>query len=96
MNKMNKQDSIIGNLHLNILKPAELTIDQFRQQCEIVNGWVFDIVEKYSGSIAAEHGVGLLKKKYLHHSRSATEIAYLKAIKKSFDPNGVMNPGKLI
>lgn len=85
-----------GNLHLNILKPAELSIDQFREQCEVVNTWVFEIVEKYAGSISAEHGVGLLKKKYLSHTRSVEEIAYLKLIKQSFDPNGVMNPGKVI
>jgi FAD/FMN-containing dehydrogenase len=85
-----------GNLHLNILKPDGLPIDQFRSQCEIVNGWVFEIVEKYGGSISAEHGVGLLKKKYLHHTRPAAEMAYMKALKNAFDPVGVMNPGKLL
>jgi glycolate oxidase subunit GlcD len=85
-----------GNLHLNILKPVSLDIDQFREQCEIVNAEVFEIVEKYAGSISAEHGVGLLKMKYLSHSRSEAEIAYMKAVKRSFDPNGIMNPGKLI
>jgi FAD/FMN-containing dehydrogenase len=85
-----------GNLHLNILKPAALEVDQFREQCEIVNECVFEIVEKFAGSISAEHGVGLLKKKYLSHTRSAAEIEHMKAIKNSFDPNGIMNPGKLI
>ncbi len=85
-----------GNLHLNILKPAGLSVDEFRQRCEVVNEQVYSIVEKFAGSISAEHGVGLLKKKYLTHSRSEAEIEYLKAIKHSFDPNGVMNPGKLI
>jgi FAD/FMN-containing dehydrogenase len=85
-----------GNLHLNILKPAGLSVDQFREQCEDVNEWVFEIVEKYAGSISAEHGVGLLKKKYLSHTRSAAEIEYMAAVKHSFDPNGVMNPGKLV
>lgn len=85
-----------GNLHLNILKPAGLDIDQFREQCETVDEWVFEIVEKYAGSVSAEHGVGLLKKKYLKHTRPAIEMEYLKAVKNSFDPNGVMNPGKLV
>jgi len=84
-----------GNLHLNILKPDGLGVDQFREQCELVNEWVFNIVEKYAGSISAEHGVGLLKKKYLSQTRSAAEIEYMKAVKNNFDPNGIMNPGKL-
>jgi FAD/FMN-containing dehydrogenase len=85
-----------GNLHLNILKPTSMHVDRFREQCEIVNEHVFEIVEKYAGSISAEHGIGLLKKQYLSHTRSDAEIDYMKAIKKSFDPRGIMNPGKLL
>ena len=51
-----------GNLHLNILKPDSLTIEAFLQKCNDVSKWVFEIVQKYGGSISAEHGVGLLKK----------------------------------
>ncbi|NQD95895.1 FAD-binding oxidoreductase, partial [Pseudomonas sp. CrR25] len=50
---------------------------------------------KYDGSISAEHGVGMTKRDYLHYSRSAAEIGYMKAIKAAFDPNGIMNPGKI-
>lgn len=85
-----------GNLHLNILKPEAMSIDGFRRECELVNKRVFAIVEKYRGSISAEHGVGLLKKAYLSHSRDAAEIAYMKQVKNVFDPNNIMNPGKLI
>ena len=46
-------------------------------------------------AISAEHGIGLMKKKYLSYSRSPEEIAYLKAIKTAFDPKNVMNPGKI-
>ena len=45
--------------------------------------------------MAAEHGVGLLKKDYLHYSRSALEIDIMRQIKKVFDPQGIMNPGKI-
>ncbi len=84
-----------GNLHLNILKPADLANEDFFAKCEQVNQWVFDIVEKHQGSISAEHGVGLIKKDYLTYTRSEHEIAYLKGIKRVFDPNGIMNPGKI-
>ena len=84
-----------GNLHLNILKPDNLSKDEFFAQCAVVNQWVFETVQKYNGSISAEHGVGMTKRDYLHYSRSPEEIAYMQAIKAVFDPNGIMNPGKI-
>ncbi len=84
-----------GNLHLNILKPENLTKDEFFAKCQVVNKYVFDTVKKYDGSISAEHGVGMTKKPYLEYSRSPEEIEYMKALKKVFDPKGIMNPGKL-
>ncbi|HEX4975979.1 MAG TPA: FAD-binding oxidoreductase [Pseudomonadales bacterium] len=85
-----------GNVHLNILKPANVPKEEFFQHCQKVSQWVFEIVQKYQGSISAEHGVGLLKQPYLHYSRSAEEIAYMKAIKQVFDPNSILNPGKVL
>ena len=84
-----------GNLHLNILKPDDLDKEAFFATCANVNQWVFEIVERYNGSISAEHGVGMTKRDYLGYSRSAEEIACMKAIKAVFDPNGIMNPGKI-
>lgn len=84
-----------GNLHLNILKPEAMSKEEFFSKCAVVNQWVFETVQKYNGSISAEHGVGMTKRDYLHYSRSAAEIACMKAIKGVFDPNGIMNPGKI-
>lgn len=84
-----------GNLHLNILKPDTMPKEEFFAKCASVNQWVFDIVQKYNGSISAEHGVGMTKRDYLGYSRSAEEIAIMKAVKAVFDPNGIMNPGKI-
>ena len=84
-----------GNVHLNILKPDELPMEEFQQRCGEVSKWVFEIVQRYGGSISAEHGVGMLKKDYLRYSRSDTEIAIMKQIKRAFDPHGIMNPGKI-
>ena len=84
-----------GNVHLNILKPDDLAKEEFFEQCNRVSKWVFEIVEKYQGSVSAEHGVGLTKKAYLPYSRSEIEIALMKQVKQVFDPNGVMNPGKI-
>lgn len=84
-----------GNLHLNILKPANLDKEDFFAKCAVVNTKVFEVVEKYNGSVSAEHGVGLVKRDYLEYSRSATEIDYMRAVKAVFDPNNIMNPGKI-
>ncbi|HSB95869.1 MAG TPA: FAD-linked oxidase C-terminal domain-containing protein, partial [Spongiibacteraceae bacterium] len=84
-----------GNVHLNILKPDNLAVADFHQRCHRVSQWVFEIVQRYGGSVSAEHGVGLLKKDYLQYGRSAEEISLMKQIKCVFDPKGVMNPGKI-
>ena len=84
-----------GNVHLNILKPESLDAQAFFEQCDNVSNQVFSLVQQYGGSISAEHGVGLLKKPYLSYSRDPQEIEYMRLIKQAFDPNDVLNPGKV-
>ena len=62
---------------------------------DAINRIVYDAVSLRGGSISAEHGVGLTKKPYLHHTRSQEEIRLMKAIKAQFDPAGILNPGKI-
>ena len=85
-----------GNLHLNILKPEAWETGDFRLECESVSQQVLGIVAEFNGSISAEHGVGLLKKEHLSFSRSKEEIELMRSLKLVFDPNGIMNPGKLL
>ncbi len=84
-----------GNLHLNILKPEALSVDQFNAKCVNVSSEIGQLLAKYEGSISAEHGVGLLKKDYLHYSRSPQEMDMMRSIKRAFDPRHILNPGKL-
>ncbi|MCB1695104.1 MAG: FAD-binding oxidoreductase [Pseudomonadales bacterium] len=84
-----------GNLHLNVLKPDGLAMEEFQRRCGEVSKQVFEIVQRHGGSISAEHGVGLLKKDYLHYSRSPLEIEIMRQIKRVFDPQGILNPGKI-
>lgn len=84
-----------GNLHINILKPADMTTEAFLKECKRVDQLMFEMIERLQGSVSAEHGVGLTKKPYLSHTRSAAEIAVMKGIKKVFDPDGILNPGKI-
>jgi FAD/FMN-containing dehydrogenase len=57
---------------------------------------VYDIVSRRKGSISAEHGIGSLKREFLHYSRSPAELALMRAIKQAMDPNGILNPGKVL
>jgi len=84
-----------GNLHLNILKPAALDGAKFYERCHAISPRIFEIVAAHGGSISAEHGVGLLKRDFLGFTRSAAEIAAMRAMKRIFDPCGIMNPGKI-
>ena len=84
-----------GNVHLNVLRPDDLPMEEFQRRCGEVSRWVFEIVERYGGSVSAEHGVGLLKKDYLPYSVSGVEIDIMRQIKRAFDPLGIMNPGKI-
>ncbi len=85
-----------GNLHLNILKPANWSKDEFFEVCHRVSHKTFEVVQSYGGSVSAEHGVGLLKRDYIGYTRSDEEIALMRAIKRAFDPHGILNPNKLL
>jgi FAD/FMN-containing dehydrogenase len=84
-----------GNLHINVLKPAQMPDPDFIAQCERVTKLLADTLKKHDGSISAEHGIGLVKKPYLASTRSAAEIALMRGIRATLDPLGLMNPGKL-
>ncbi|KDQ63778.1 hypothetical protein JAAARDRAFT_29818 [Jaapia argillacea MUCL 33604] len=80
-----------GNLHLNVVA------DAYTPEIEAaLEPFVYELVAKYKGSISAEHGVGVMKTHALHYSKSNTAIEMMKRIKQVFDPNGIMNPGKVL
>lgn len=85
-----------GNVHLAILKPEDYEQSAFLTKCEEVTNTLFKLVQHYNGSISAEHGVGLLKQPYMHYQHSEVELAYMAGIKGVFDPNQIMNPGKML
>jgi len=80
-----------GNLHLAIW--AEREGQPFIEDIELL---VYTLVKKFSGSISAEHGIGLEKRKWLSYSRSQNELALMRRIKTTFDPAEMMNFGKIL
>ena len=85
-----------GNLHYNISAPLNICDSLFLNEQEKINIIVYDNVDKYKGSISAEHGLGKLKQKIIKKYKSDVEIDMMKSIKKSLDPFNIMNPGKII
>jgi FAD/FMN-containing dehydrogenase len=76
-----------GNVHINIV---DTEADQ------AMEGAILGIVAEMGGSISAEHGIGQAKKRWLHLSRSPEEIDAMRRVKAALDPNGILNPGKLL
>ncbi len=85
-----------GNLHVNIMKPDSLASEAFFAQTHALDDDMFAIVRAHQGSISAEHGIGLLKRDFLHYTRTPEEIATLRALKSTLDPLNILNPGKIL
>jgi len=86
-----------GNLHYNVQAPADGDSKSFLRDCEAeVNTIVYDSVARFDGSISAEHGVGSLKIDKLEHHKSPVALGMMRAIKQALDPQGVMNPGRVV
>jgi FAD/FMN-containing dehydrogenase len=79
-----------GNLHYNIGPPALVA------QRDAVNRVVYEAVERLGGSISAEHGLGQLKREAIRSQKSPLELELMRVLKTALDPNGLMNPGKVL
>ena len=84
-----------GNVHFNVTQPEGGDRDAFLGLWGTMNAAVFAVVDKYGGSIAAEHGVGLLRADALPGHAGETHVDLMRAIRGAFDPAGIMNPGKV-
>ena len=85
-----------GNLHLNILRPQDMSVEEFFSHGHSMSPKIFEIVAARRGSISAEHGVGLLKRDFLGYTRSEDEIKLMQGLKALFDPHQILNPNKLL
>ena len=85
-----------GNIHFNISQPLKQDKKEFLNKWTDVNKLVFDIVKNLDGSFSAEHGIGKLKREELQNYNPTIEINLMKSIKSSFDPNNILNPGKVL
>lgn len=85
-----------GNLHYNTYIPGRARSDPAAREAQDVTRLVYDIVQRYEGSFSAEHGVGLAKVDELRRYKSPVELDLMHSIKRTLDPQGLMNPGKVL
>ena len=86
-----------GNLHYNVQAPVGVDpADFLREQEPAINTLVFDAVQRFQGSISAEHGIGQLKRDTLPDYKSPVALQLMQAVKQALDPQGIMNPGRVM
>lgn len=79
-----------ANIHIGV------RIGEGVQPVDEIDGIVYRCVGDWRGSISAEHGIGTLKRAHLHRSRSASELSLMNQLKRALDPQGILNPGKVL
>jgi len=86
-----------GNLHYNVQAPDGADAEAFlRDQEGPINALVYEVVDRFNGSISAEHGIGSLKREKLAHHKSPVALNAMRAIKGALDPKNLMNPGRVL
>ena len=86
-----------GNLHYNVQAPEHCDTKAFlRDNEDRVNTWVYQSVKRFGGSISAEHGVGSMKVDSLPDYKDPVALALMQHIKRALDPQGLLNPGRVV
>jgi len=83
-----------GNLHINIIK-GELSEEIWTNKIPLAIREIFELTVGLGGTISGEHGIGYVQKSYMDIPFSSVELNLMKGIKQLFDPNGILNPGKI-
>ena len=85
-----------GNVHFNLMQPEDADVAAFLARGAEITTRVHDIAAELDGSFSAEHGIGVLKKHELERYKSPVELNLMRALKRTLDPNNIMNPGKVV
>ena len=85
-----------GNIHYNVTQPVGADCASFLARWDEVNNAVFAVVAKLGGSISAEHGIGVMKRELLPDVKDPVAYELMRSFKRLLDPNGILNPGKVL
>jgi FAD/FMN-containing dehydrogenase len=85
-----------GNIHYNVTQPEGADKAEYLKRWDEVNAVVFAVVKKYGGSISAEHGVGVVKRDLLPSVKDPVALDLMRTLKRTLDPKGILNPGKVL
>ena len=85
-----------GNIHYNVTQPAGADKADYLKRWDEINAAVFAVVKKYSGSISAEHGIGVMKRDLLPSVKNPVALELMRSLKGLLDPKGILNPGKVL
>jgi len=85
-----------GNIHYNVAQPVGADKADFLNRWDEVNAVVFEVVAKHGGSISAEHGIGVIKRDLLPKVKDPVAYDLMRTLKRTLDPKGILNPGKVL
>ena len=85
-----------GNIHYNVTQPAGADKEKYLARWYDMNAAVHAVVKKYGGSISAEHGIGVMKRKLLPDVKDPVALDLMRTLKRTLDPKGILNPGKVL
>jgi len=85
-----------GNIHFNLSQPVGADPKAFMVREKDANAAIYEVVLRLGGSVSAEHGIGQLKRELLREVKDRVALEMMRAIKAALDPNGILNPGKML
>ena len=85
-----------GNIHYNVTQPDGADKAEYLKRWDDVNAVVFAVVKNYGGSISAEHGIGVVKRDLLPSVKDPVALDLMRTLKRTLDPKGILNPGKVL
>jgi glycolate oxidase len=84
-----------GNVHVNVLKD-DLAMDQWEALVPVVSEAIYKLALPLGGTLTGEHGIGVTRRKYLHMALEEAQIDVMRRVKAAFDPDMILNPGKIL
>ncbi|GIK80084.1 MAG: FAD-binding oxidoreductase [Pseudorhodoplanes sp.] len=85
-----------GNIHYNVSQPRDMAKADFLARWQEVNAVVFAVVRRHGGSISAEHGIGVMKRDLLPDVKDPVALDLMRTLKRTLDPDNILNPGKVL